>query len=183
MPLEVINVDHENNTVGVTWEWDANCVSLANCYVRWVPMVGELRELHRSIAQLQPELRVKWPKGMENWWAAQSSSIVPPTTAHPVCGNEWMSLYLEIGLNLLTLSGTPVVVLQIPDNPRAFWQPIGSKGNGSAFWMVRPADFLAVLILLIKFTEVEVTSPDELWAETLNEFPTLPPFGQHRMNL
>jgi hypothetical protein len=182
MPLEVINVDHENGTVGVTWEWDANCLSLANFYVRWVPMVPELRELGRAIAQLQPELEVKWPKGMEFWWAAQQFAVVPATNAHPICANEWMSLYLEINMSLQSLSGTPVVVLQVPDNPRAFWQPIASS-PGAAFWMVRPADFLAIMILLIRFTEIEVTANNKLWAETRKEFRDLAPFPHHRMQL
>lgn len=185
MSLEVINADKENGTVGCCFEWDANCVNLANAAVRWVPMLPELKELCRSIRLLEPAIEVEWPKGMELWWCHQSTAIIPASHAHPIVANKYLSLQLEVNFSLKCLTGCPVALLQMIDNPRTFWQPSKLKSTGGlfAYWMVRPIDFLGVMILLTRFTEIAVTAPDELWAETHKEFRRQEPLPKWRIRL
>jgi hypothetical protein len=180
--ITVHTVDRKNKTVGVTFDFGETdrVQNLANYYVRWVPQVQELKAIERAVRTLQPELEVKWPLLLGQFWSQWNPTLAITTAGVPLTSASHVSLGVEAPLDLAIISVVPVVVIQIVDNPRAFWQVAPKM---CAHWLMRPHDFLAILLVIARFCELQVTANNDLLAETQAEYRDVPPISRHRQKI
>jgi hypothetical protein len=180
--ITIHKVDRKSKTVGVTFDFGETdrVQNLANFYVRWVPQVQELKALLGTLQPLQPELEVRWPTLLDQFWSQWNPTLAITTAGVTLSSSDYVSLGVEAPLDLNIVTVVPTVVIQIADNPRAFWSVAPKL---SAHWLVRPHDFLAIMLVITRFCELQVTANNDLLAETQAEYPDVPPISPHRQKI
>jgi hypothetical protein len=180
--ITIHRTDPASKTVGVTFDFGETdrVQNLANCYIRWVPQVRELKLLLRALQSLQPELEVKWPPLLEKFWDQFNPTLAITTRGVPILASDHVAIALEAPLDLMVISVVPTIVIQVFDNPRAFWS-VAPKLVGH--WLCRPHDFLAIALVITRFCELQVTANNGLLAETEAEYRPVPPISFHRQKI
>ena len=165
---------------------DARTVNLANYYLRWLPIVPELRALERAMQQIAPGLRIRWSPKVEKFWSQYDPGLALASEGMALSASPWMSLGVEACHCLPVLNVIPVVTLQIAGNPRAAWI-MGSlllhadRPPESATWSCRPHDLLAIARMIGRVADVTVTAPRQLLEETEREFQDVEPVPKSRL--
>src|SRR5438105_4031702 len=100
--ITIHKVDRKSKTVGVTFDFGETdrVQNLANYYTRWVPQVQELKALLRTLQSLQPELEVRWPTLLDQFWSQWNPTLAITTAGATLSSSDYVSLGVEAPLDL-----------------------------------------------------------------------------------
>lgn len=187
MGMTVLSTSDKADSVEVLFSClDRRTENLANLYIRWLPIVPELRALERALRKIEPDLGIRWSPRLEKHWSRYDPSLAITSRGMVLTASPWMSLGVESCSSLQLLSFIPVVTLQIADNPRASWL-MGSllmnlgRLPHTASWSCRPHDLIAIALMIRRFEDVTVTARVTLMEETDREFQPVDPVPKSRL--